>query len=623
MQPQTRRASAPLIALAALVAAIAAGCVNRSMPIAALPDPSVVEFSNGAVAADHPDASRAGAAILRQGGNAVDAAVATAFAISVVRPESAGIGGGGFMIVHLAGNQNNPPESFAIDYRERAPLAMTPDHFITNPDADPRFSGHAVATPGTVAGLLHAHERFGVLPRRAVLQPAIDLALRGFTADEHLIDAARSLAREADTPPADDRPLADWVIEQRAAGTLPHPDVWRVLLRGGDIEQGQRLTNPRQAIVLELIAERGPEAFYTGNIARAIATAAQSAGGILTTDDLERYSPVETTPIRASFLGYELLLMPPPSSGGVAIAQTLNTLRAYDQRLRTQNANADDNDPTTIPPPLDAEDLTDPTFAHPLVESMKHAFADRSAFLGDPEVNDLPLDFLLSRAHAEILARRIDPFSIAPADEYGSSTTDRTTPDDAGTSHIAAVDAAGNAASVTETINLSFGSRVVVPGYGFALNNQVDDFTTNPSQPNAFGLLQSLANTPGPRKRPLSSMSPTIVLDENDRVFAVAGASGGPRIISATLQTLLHAMLNNASAGQAVNAPRLHHQWMPQTLFLEPELANDRAFTRAMGELGHSVETRNEIGAVQFIRRGRQGWQAASDPRKGGEPAGY
>ncbi len=581
-----------MILLRAIIATLLllAPSIGRAQPHAA-------HYAHGAVAADHPVASEAGAAMLRAGGNAVDAAVSASFALSVVRPQSCGVGGGGFMVVYLPADPVRGRVVTAINYRETAPGASTPDMFERSDD--PRASTHsglAVGVPGTVAGLLHALERYGTMERAAVLAPAIAAARDGFVADGAHAAAAREAAR------------AMTEEEKRRS-----PFLWRTLLREGEVRAGDRIVNEPQARLLEAIAERGAAAFYD---APEVPAAVVAAGGIITREDMRGYTPVEVSPLVFEFAGRTFLSMPPPSSGGLAMAQTLLIL----ERLAG---------PMDGPRPLDAE------FAHLLVESFKHAFADRAEWLGDPAFVDVPVERLLSPAYLDDRAGAIDRGRTRPPHAYGTrgaadGAPPSPPPDDAGTSHLCVVDHWGGAVACTETINLSFGSRITVEAWGICLNNEMDDFTARPGEPNAFGLRQSARNAPAPGKRPLSSMSPTIVLDAEGGVMAVAGAAGGPRIITATTQCLLNALVHGMGAGDAVAAPRLHHQWAPDRVLYEAGRAGAAdaqggrdGLIASLSARGHEVERTGGIGVAQLIVRTPTGWDAACDPRHGGRPAGH
>lgn len=538
-------------------------------------------FNQEAVAADHAIASEAGAAILKAGGNAVDAAVAASFTLSVVRPYSCGIGGGGFMVIYFADGER----AIALNYRETCPAAIGPDFYEnrTDPLASTR-GALAVATPGTVAGLLLALDRYGTLDRAAVLAPAIAAAREGFIVDAHYAEQAEGLIRQ---------------FERRPEWKRRFSFVWTRYLREGRVASGDRITNPEHADALELIAREGADAFYQGAIARAIVAAVARDGGVLTLDDLRGYSPHEAAPLTFAFSRLTFLGMPPPSSGGLAMAQLFGILERHEA---WQEAPAKSSAQRT----------------HLIIEAMKHAFADRSRWLGDPAFVPVPVDALLADEYLRDLATRIDLTSTLPPDRYG--TAPGIIDEDGGTSHLCVIDRHGNAVACTETINLEFGSLVAVPEFGFCLNNEMDDFTARRGQPNAFGLRQADLNLPEPGKRPLSSMSPTIVLDANGRVAAIAGASGGPRIISATTQVLLSTLVFDVSADNAMASPRFHHQWMPDVLRIEPGFPD--SIRQQLEALGHKLQELQVIANAQLIVRTSTGWDAACDPRKGGRPSG-
>ncbi|HYD00535.1 MAG TPA: gamma-glutamyltransferase, partial [Phycisphaerales bacterium] len=498
------------------------------------------------VAADQPLASRAGLRMLEQGGNAVDAAVAAAFTLSVVRPQSCGIGGGGFMVIYLPQEATRRGEAVetTINSREWCPAGVGPDTFATS--SDPRAStvgGLAVAVPGSVAGLLHAQEKYGLLERAAVMRPAIEAAEDGFVVDAAYASAAAETMEKF---------KRDVSLQTR------FPFLWRTLLLEGRVREGARIVNPDQAGTLRRVARLGASAFYHGPLADAIVDAARNAGGVLTLNDLARYytSGVrEQAPLKFAAFKRTFITMPPPSSGGVALGQTLLML---DRRDADRLVSTDE-----------------PAFAHELAECFKLAFADRAAHMADPAFAPVPTAEFLSPADVAARANLIDAARTFPADYYARKGPPLQPPADHGTSHVSAADRWGGACAATETINLFFGSYVCPEGCGFLLNNQMDDFTARPGTANAFGLRQSDSNLPQPGKRPLSSMTPTIVLDA-EGVEAVAGASGGPRIITATTQALLNALVRGDDAPTAVGRPRLHHQWLPDTLMLEP-LSNPQA----------------------------------------------
>lgn len=544
-------------------------------------------YDHAAVAASHAVASRAGLEMLEKGGNAVDAAVATSFCLSVVRPMSCGIGGGGFMVIYnpRKGSTDNEPEAVAINYRETSPAAVDRDYYVKlNRDGASRFGVHASGVPGTVAGLLYALEHYGTLDRATVLAPAIRAAEKGFIADAYHLAAVRSLMKRRESDPD---------IRETSAY------YYRQMCLEGNVKIGDTVRNPDQARALRLIAADGGEVFYRGEIARAIVSMMRSRNGSISQADLAGYEPRVMEPLIGTFRGHQVISMPPPSSGGIAMQQILGIL---DRRLD------------------DIDDLspTNPAYVHLLTEAMKHAFADRAEWLADSAFVEVPIERLTSAAYIKGLAESISMTRTQDRFAYGSVTP---MPDDGGTSHLSVVDENGMAVACTETINLGFGSMVVVPGFGFALNNQMDDFTTIPGKPNAFGLLQSNKNLPQPGKRPLSSMSPTIVVTDG-KVRLVAGAAGGPRIITATTQCLLNCLLFDMTPGEAIDAPRFHHQWMPEKLNFENRWDQPRTIS-ALRAFGHETNHTGSIGVAQLIQVAPDGVHAASDPRGGGRPAGY
>lgn len=544
-------------------------------------------WQHGVVSADHPAASEAGAEILRRGGNVVDAAVATSFALSVVRPASCGVGGGGFMLIWNAEQQH----AVALDYRERAPLSAHRDMFAqsdptSGTESESVRGGKAVAVPGTVAGLCMAAEKYGSLPLPTLLEPALQLAREGVLVDEHHIAVQQATLAVFERHPDYARRFEPLLIDY-----LNHGRAW---------QPGDRYFSPQKKL-LERLAAEGPAAFYAGSVSAAIIDSVRQAGGIMNQKDLSEYRPVEREPLKAGFHGAEVLSMPPASSGGVALIQTLQTLEQWEQlssrSLKSLRHNSDD-------------------YIHVVSEAMKHAFADRAEFLGDSDFSDLPLSRLLSIPYARHTAEQIDLQSTLPPAKYGRFFC----ASDGGTSHFSVIDREGNAVACTETINLTFGSFLVVPEYGVVLNNEIDDFAAKPGQPNAFGLMQSEANAIAPGKKPLSSMTPTIVVRDGKAVLA-AGASGGPRIISATIQTTLNQMIFDMGPAAAVSAPRFHHQWFPNELLLEPTLFD--TLSRQMQTRGHRTIRRTELAASQSASRTDSGLQGGSDPRKHGRPAGF
>ncbi len=546
-------------------------------------------YSHAVVAADHAVASQAGLAMLQRGGNAVDAAVATSFCLAVVRPYSCGLGGGGFMVIHLAADEPMPAREIAITYRETAASGVGPDYYVKlNAPFASRIGPTAVGIPGTVAGLLTALESFGTLDRATVLAPAIEAADRGFAIDADYVDNAQEVLDDLAEHP-------EWVdlVGAEQFAWFKHR-----FLFDGQPEVGQTLFQPELADTLRLIAREGAPAFYAGEIGRQIAQMCSQ----MSVSDLARYEPRVSAPLQGAFRGRTVLAMNPPSSGGVAMLETLGILerRGSDLDATTQNS---------------------APYIHLVVEAMKHAFADRAEWLADDRFAEVPVTRLLSSEYLDQLAAGIDLHHPQSPDHYGSRAPLRA---DHGTSHLGVVDQWGNAVACTETINLEFGSLTPLSEFGFMLNNEMDDFLTIPGERNAFGLEQSDRNLPAPGKWPLSSMSPTIVLGADGRVEVVVGASGGPRIITGTLQVLLDVLLFDTPAAEAVATARFHHQWIPDLLQFEDRWT-DEAVMDALRSQGHDVGRTGNESVVQIIRRapGRPGWTAASDPRKGGAPAGW
>lgn len=554
-------------------------------------------FPTAAVAADHPLASRAGAEMLEMGGNAVDAAVAASFTLSVVRPYSCGIGGGGFMVISLPDHPERGPVLTALNYRETAPAAVGPD-FYQNAD-DPRAStvgATAAGVPGTVRGLLYALDRYGTLDRNTVLQPAIRAAEHGFKIDDHFAGSVASAARN---------------LERIPDSRTRFPYSWKILDNYLPLEPGDTATNPDHARALRLIADRADNPFYEGPIADAIVSASQRDSGVITREDLRNYRVSETEPLVFTAAGRTFITMPPPSSGGIAMAQTLAIL---DRAGFLAGAVTQWNDDAI----------------HTVTEAFKHAFADRAEWLGDPAFVDVPIDRLLDDDYLDGRAALFDPDRTLDPMRYGTRPENADPvsppPDRPGTSHLSVADGRGGAVACTETINTTFGSLLAVEPFGFFLNNEMDDFLTRRGRPNVYGLRQSERNLPEPGKRPLSSMSPTIVLDADGNVEAVVGASGGPRIISGSTIVLLNALVLGKDAGDAVASPRFHHQWAPDRIDFEPDwtAATDwRQLRASLQRRGHTVRPAGAGSVVQLIIREGDHWHAASDPRKGGAPAGH
>jgi gamma-glutamyltranspeptidase/glutathione hydrolase len=503
-------------------------------------------------------ATRAGVRLLEAGGNAVDAAVAAAFALGVTQPQSTGIGGGAFLLVHLADGR-----SFALDARETAPMASTPDMYVGPgvPERASLIGGLASGTPGMVAGLALALERWGTKPLAEALEPAIELAERGYPVGAYQL---RFVARLR-------APLSERYPDT-AAIQFPPPGPPEASL-------GWRLVQADLGRTLRRIAREGPPGFYRGEVAEAIVKEVARTGGILSLDDLARYRPVVREPVRGGYRGLEVLSFPPPSSGGVALIEMLHILEGFELKGLGAGSSAS---------------------VHRVAEAMKLAFADRAAWLGDPDFVHVPVAELTSTSYADELRGRINPawWRRAPWTWHrGEVAIDVDGPgialDDRGTAHLSVIDAAGNAVALTGTINGPYGSWVTVPGTGILLNNEMDDFVTDPDAPNAYGLVGvGDANHVQPGKRPLSSMTPTIVLQQG-RVRLILGSNGGPRIITSVLLTLLQAVDWEKDVMEAVSAPRFHQQWRPNQLLLESAFPAD--VVEALRRRGQPVEVVDEI----------------------------
>lgn len=530
--------------------------------------------ANGMVASQEARATRIGVDVLERGGNAVDAAVAVGFALAVTLPRAGNLGGGGFMLVHLA----ERGETVAIDYRETAPAAATPTMFLgANGEPDParsRDSGLAAGVPGTVAGLAEAHRRWGSgrLSLADLVAPAIRLARDGIIVDEDLADSLPRAAARLGRFPSSRR------IFLKADGSAPG--------------RGDRLVQEDLARSLEAVAQQGPAGFYEGATAARIVAALAAHGGIMTTEDFRAYRPVIREAVRGTYKGYAIASMPPPSSGGVHLVQMLNLLEPMELGRRGHNS---------------AETI------HLMVEAMKLAYADRAQHLGDPDSVAVPVRGLTSKAYAEALRARIDPDRARPSAEIRAG--DPAPHEGEQTTHFSVVDRFGNAVSNTYTLNFSYGLGLVAEGTGILLNNEMDDFAAKAGAVNAFGLVQGAANLPGPGKRPLSSMTPTILFRDG-KVAMVTGSPGGSRIITITLQTILNVVDHGMNIAEAVAAPRIHHQWLPDAIDAEGGLSVDTL--RLLEGRGHRVVPRGTFGNVNAILAVPGGWSGAADTRQRG-----
>ncbi len=536
---------------------------------------------HGMVVSQEARASRIGRDVLRLGGNAVDAAVAVGFALAVTLPRAGNIGGGGFMLIRRA----DLGRTIAIDYREAAPAATDKTVFLdADGEADPfksRWSGLAVGVPGTVAGLELAWRKYGSgrFGFADLVAPAVALARQGLTVDDDL---------------ADSLPLAAPVLAK-------HPSSARIYLGpdGGAPQAGDHIALDDLAATLETIAREGAAGFYAGPVARRIVDAVQAAGGRMTMDDLARYRAVEREPVAGSYRGHTIVSMPPPSSGGAHVIEILDILEGYD---------------------LAAQGLNSAASLHEMAEAEKLAYADRAAWLGDPDSVTVPLRGLTSKAYAAALRAQISPDRARPASDIRPGEPQRYESDE--TTHFSIVDADGNAVSNTYTLNFSYGSGLVAGGTGVLLNNELDDFAAKAGAANAYGLMGGDANAPGPNRRPLSSMSPTIVMKDG-KVELVTGSPGGSRIITTVLQIIVDTIDHGLNVAEAESAPRAHDQLWPDELRIERGVSPDTI--RLLEAMGHKVVTRESMGSANTIARSPDGvLTGASDPRQRGTlAAGY
>ncbi|HTQ83689.1 MAG TPA: gamma-glutamyltransferase [Pseudolabrys sp.] len=532
---------------------------------------------NGIVVAQESRAARIGVEILDRGGNAVDAAAAVGFALAVTYPRAGNIGGGGFMVIHLA----KGPRDIAIDYRETAPAAATPTMFLDtqgNPDAaKSRDSALAIGVPGTVAGLALAAEKYGSgkLSLADLIAPAINLAQNGFPVEDDLADSL---------PAARDR-LARW------------PSSEGILLNGGRVpRQGDRLLQFDLADTLQAIADHGPGGFYQGRVAGKIADAVRAAGGIMTADDLKSYRAIERPVVRGSYRGYDIVSMPPPSSGGVALIEMLNILEGYDLAKLGRGEKS----------------------LHLMIEAMKRAYADRAKYMGDPDTVSVPVAGLIAKKYAASLRGSITDKTTPAADIQPGTPAEY---EGRNTTHFSVIDRDGNAVSNTYTLNFSYGLGLIADGTGVLLNNELDDFTAKPGAANAYGLVGFDSNLPGPGKRPLSSMTPTIVLKDG-KPFLVTGSPGGSRIITAVLQVIANVVDFHMGIAEAVTAPRLHDQWQPDEVLVEPGFA--AGVLDALTADGYKIVPVAPGTSANSIAVTDNGYVGAADTRtRGAMAAGY
>jgi gamma-glutamyltranspeptidase / glutathione hydrolase len=565
-----------LVALFVATATFAQSSPQLASTFRGIPPVAPVVAQHGMVVAQERRAAEIGRDILRRGGNAVDAAVAVGFAMAVTYPRAGNLGGGGFMVIHLAkGNRNT-----SIDYRETAPAAASPEMFLDphgEPDSEKsRDSGLALGVPGTVAGLALAEKKYGsrkfTLPQ--LIAPAIALAADGFTIDDDL----------ADTLPRAAERLSRW------------PSSAKIFVKDGRIlQQDDKLVQPDLASTLRTIAQRGPRSFYEGPIAEKIAAAVRDAGGIMTADDLRKYRPTERAVLRGKYRGYEVIAMPPPSSGGVCLIEMLNILEGYDLAKMDR-----------------VEAL------HLEIEAMRRAYADRAVYMGDPAAVKMPIARLTSKSYAQQQRKTIGPRATPSAEIHPGPTDDH---EGHNTTHFSVIDRDGNAVSNTYTLNFSYGVGLVAEGTGVLLNNEMDDFTAKPGTANAYGLVGFAANLPSPGKRPLSSMTPTILLKNGNPVL-ITGSPGGSRIISTVLQVIVNAADFKMPIGEAVQSPRLHHQWLPDEVRVEPGFSE--TVLEGLRQRGHAVRSGPPYSSANSIAVAPKKIVGAADSRtRGATAAGY
>jgi gamma-glutamyltranspeptidase / glutathione hydrolase len=568
-----------LLGCLALVVAVASCHVSRGpQPTAVFPpgwrfragEPAV--FAKHAMVVSNSDiASRVGADIMRRGGNAVDAAVAVGFAMTVTYPVAGNIGGGGFMVIHLKNG-----ESVALDYREVAPGAASRNMYLDSAGklTDKSIVGHLSAgVPGSVAGMTEALRRYGTMSLSDVIAPAIQLAEEGW-----VIDSGFSRGLSGDSA----------LLTQFEGKSLFYPG-------GAPLAPGTRLVQRELAWTLRQISQHGADGFYTGPVADSLVAEMRRGGGIITLADLRAYRPIWRTPVRGTYRGYTILSMPPASSGGITMTEALNVLETYER-----------------PAPFGSTQ-----WAHRLAEAYQRAFVDRIAKIGDPAFVAVPQAMLTSKDYARRLRAGINDQRHTPTAQLSVAGREGTN-----TTHYSVVDALGNAVAVTTTLNNGYGSGVWVRGAGFFLNDEMDDFAAQPGLPNMYGLVQGEQNAIAPGKRMLSAMTPTVVLDSAGQVLLVVGGAGGPTIITGVSQVVLNVIEYRMSLADAMRAPRLHHQSLPDSLVWERGGLTD-AVADSLVQMGHALKRTRGLMNINAIMRVRGGWQGVYEPRSHGGAIGY
>ncbi len=537
-----------------------------------------VVAGNAMISTENRYATEAGLEVLKEGGNAVDAAVTIGFTLAVTFPRAGNLGGGGFMLVYL--EENN--EVVTIDYREKAPLKASHDMFLDKygnvHKEKSRYSILSSGVPGTVAGLALALEKYGTISLERALEPAIALAENGFPVDRDLRNS----------------------LIQAKNRMQKSPSSMKIFYKknGEPYDEGDLLVQSDLAWSLKQISKNGPIAFYEGEISEKISEFMNQNGGLITKEDLKKYEPVVRNPVKGDYRGYKIYSMPPPSSGGVHLVQMLNILEQF---------------------PISSFGHNTAETIHLITETMKYAFADRSKFLGDPDFAPIPVKEITSKTYAKSIKERINTERAVPSKEINPGGLMMN--EGINTTHFSVMDSMGNAVSNTYTLNFSYGSKFTVPGTGIILNNEMDDFSAKSGTSNAFGLIGGKLNSIEPEKRMLSSMSPTIVM-KNGKPFLVTGSPGGSRIITTVLQIILNVIDFDMNIAEATNAVRVHHQWLPDEIHVERGLNGNTI--RILTEMGHKVEVGRTIGVAESIMKKGNYMYGASDPRRpGGFTQGY